>query len=710
MSLKLHLLLIVVVQLSIGSACDEPQRFRRLVDFSQRQGAESKPDNLLVRVSGGASYREGGASGLPSATIDHDTRHVLAAHPHQVVADREGVLMPKPGLALFRKSMVDLFPGAENLLVNVRIFVGGEISWRSQPPIFSSLDDDADEQILFLEIPVDDVPDGAAVQIWADAYQVPPVGGSRYVTPARRVPHLSRLEFAFGILEEAVFQGPVRFLVSACEQDVCTLLFEEVLDPELEGRASWQERSVSLSPVWGQTLALKFEAVPERVDAMSLPVWANPTVVTEPEAPTGPNVILLSIDTLRRDHLSAYGYERETTPYISDHLAANGAVFENLVSEAATTEPSHMTLFTSLPALVHGMTSPGVKLGVPAMTLAEAFRDQGYETGAFAEGGPLTPELGFGIGFDRWMELASDYFFFPKGNVDRVFAQAWDWIVLRRDRPFFLFLHTFQVHFPLTPPRAYRDYFLDGDDDHELSEESMKIARYDQEIRYVDDELAKLWTRLEDRGLTQNTILVLLSDHGDEFWEHGERGHGSLPYEEVLNVPLIFVGPTVTKGLRSREPLHHVDIMPTILELAGIPVPQDVLGRSFADSVRGREAGGASASRVRTSVAWALPDGISAPAFVVRDERFKVIRYEREGETLFECFDLEKDPGEQVNLCIEGPTDDVAKLLSSLTDYEVEMKAKRTSLSGVRDDWAEAEKTLLAPEQEAQLRALGYIE
>lgn len=705
------ILTLIVVSVGIlGLACSEPEPFDRLVDHAQRQGATSEPDGLWLRAPDAPLNREGGDSVLPGATIDHDTRYVLAAHPRQVVANRKGLKVGPDGLTIFEESMADFFPDAKNLLINTRVLVVGEKDWRTLPPMLRRLEEMDEDSTLRLEFALDDVPEDTIIHAWIDAYQAPPVGGTRYVTAPRLVPQRSRLTFSFGILDAALLQGPVRFSVSACEQEICEPLFSEVFDLEQKDQSAWQERSVSLSSVWGQTRSLEFEAVPERADSLSLPVWGNPRVVVESEVPTRPNVILLSVDTLRSDHLDVYGYSRETMPFVTSRIAPNGAVFENFISEAATTEVSHMSMFTSLPALVHGTTRYDRKLAVPVMTLAEAFRGQGFDTAAFTEAGPLDPQLGFDIGFDRWKENPDIYFYFPVGQVERVFAQGWDWIAQRRDRPFFLFLHTFQVHYPLSPPIAYRELFLD--DEIERSEEMLQVAKYDQEIRFVDDQLALLWTKLENNGLSQNTILILVSDHGDEFWEHGERGHGSLPYEEVLKVPLIMMGPGVAKGVRNQQPLHHVDLMPTILELAEIPVPAHVLGESFADAVRGLDASSEvpAVERVRTSASWAVPDGVSVPVFAIRDQHLKVIVYEEGAGTRLKCFALESDPNEKMDLCSEGPTAEVTQLLSHLETYEAEMQAKRISLAGQSLDGEEGQTIPVSPDQEAHLRALGYVE
>ena len=710
------IVLIVLTVSLLTLACDAPSPFDRLVDLSQREGAISSPDGMWLRATDTSATRDGGASVLPVATIDHDTRYVLAAHPHHVLASRKDLLVKEEGLTIFAKDRGELFPDAESLLIRMRIFVFGDLDWRIQPPLIHPLEKLGEDPLIKIDFFLDDVAKGNIIHAWIDAYQTPPPGGTRYVTAARPIPEYASLEFSYGILEAAAFQGPVEFEISACDGDVCESLFSDVFDPEQEARSAWQDRRISLSPVWGQTRSLMFEAVPVNAEAQSLPVWGNPRVVVTPEATTRPNVILLSIDTLRRDHLSVYGYPRETAPFLNERLAPGGAVFENMISEAATTEVSHMSLFSSLPALVHGVTAYDFKLAVPVELLGESFRQNDFDTAAFTEAGPLDPRLGFAIGFDRWKENPNIHFLFPSGQVERVLSQGWDWIVQRHERPFFLFLHTFQVHHPLSPPYPYRQFFVeDLADGGERSEEEEQVARYDREIRYVDDQLALFWQKLEDSGLAKNTILVIVSDHGDEFWEHGERGHASLPYEEVLQVPFIVIGPKIKAGLRSQRPLHHIDVMPTILDLVGLPIPEDVLGTSFADSARGLDSQPetVSTSRLRTSASWAVPKGVSRPAFAIRDQKLKVIRYEEDGEAKRKCFDLENDPDEKADLCLAGPTEAVLQLLARFETYESEMNAVKLALAppasaGESDN--EPETVPVSPDQEEQLRALGYVE
>jgi arylsulfatase A-like enzyme len=391
-------------------------------------------------------------------------------------------------------------------------------------------------------------------------------------------------------------------------------------------------------------------------------------------------------------------------------MAAHGVVFDGLIAEATTTDPSHMTMFTSLPASVHGVTRNFRTLTVPAVTLAETLRAHGYQTAAFTEDGPLAAQRGFAIGFDSYRENKSDDLIVPVGRVEDTFGQARQWLEQRGDRPFFLFLHTFQVHAPYRPPEVYRSLFDEREPASLSSSQRRTIANYDREIRYVDDELGKLVVWMEQRGLgDHNTIWVVLSDHGEEFWEHGSLGHLALPHEELLRVPLIARGPGIARGVRRSDMVHHLDLMPTLLELAGAPVPDDAQGRSFAPRLRPKEAGGGDpVPRALLSASWVLPDGYVPPAFAVRIGSEKMMRRTEPGGVVETWYDLAADPHER------DPRKPVpARLRAAIEANENAATALRSQLRERAEAAARPaapESAPLDPEREEMLRALGYIE
>ncbi|MHC5066853.1 MAG: sulfatase, partial [Planctomycetota bacterium] len=291
-----------------------------------------------------------------------------------------------------------------------------------------------------------------------------------------------------------------------------------------------------------------------------------------------PHVILISLDTLRADHLGSYGYGRETSPFL-DELASFGVRFEEVISQSPKTAPSHMSLFTGVYPYAHGthfiyeerQEQGVVPLSQELEVLPTWFREMGYRTAAWAGGGQMGAEAGFGRGFDEFHENLGDI------NREKMLAIL-DWFRERSDRPCFLFLHTYQIHDPYMPPAPYNtmyypdyqgwvvgdreklramagaeDFFsvqqafwrMDSKDEESLdatqfSPDDLRklIALYDGGIRYTDDLLRRFFDGLAREGLLDNTLIAITSDHGEEFLEHGGLLHRVL-YRETLRVPMI---------------------------------------------------------------------------------------------------------------------------------------------------------------------------
>ena len=311
-----------------------------------------------------------------------------------------------------------------------------------------------------------------------------------------------------------------------------------------------------------------------------------------PERPSsGPNVLLVCIDTLRADHLGCYGAERDTSPHL-DRLAARSIRFVDASATACWTKPSVPSFLTGTYPLQHGVyqgstrdeggTSSDV-LPSDARTLAEAFSAAGYQTAAFVKNAQLRAGLGFEQGFDLYADEA--------GDAREIRWQASDWLAERDPaRPFFLYLHFLDAHWPYDiPSEAARRWaspegvdFFRGDRSGDLRDEINSqrlaltpsqredlIALYDGAIRYVDGELGRLFALLEREGLADDTLICVLSDHGEEFLEHGKIGHGHGLYENLLRVPWLLHVP----GRPASEvevPVSLVDVFPTLLAAAGI--------------------------------------------------------------------------------------------------------------------------------------------
>jgi arylsulfatase A-like enzyme len=316
------------------------------------------------------------------------------------------------------------------------------------------------------------------------------------------------------------------------------------------------------------------------------------------------NVVLISIDSLRADHMSAYGYPRETTPAISA-LAAEGVLFEQCRSTTSWTLPAHMSMLTGRSLLGHGVITDDRRLGADVPTLAEQFKAAGYATGAVVSAPYVEARYGFARGFDDYddetISFATNNESYRSVTGPLVVDTATDWIEANEDQPFFLFLHFWDVHYDFAPGPPY-DRMFDPDYDGDVTGNDFYfsnaihagmeaedldhvIALYDGEIRLVDDQIARLRKALEELDLTDNTIFVVTADHGDEFFEHAEKGHHRTLYEEVLHVPLVFYvpgGAVSQPGRRVESESSIIDIAPTLLGLAGIEKPAGLEGYDYS--------------------------------------------------------------------------------------------------------------------------------
>jgi arylsulfatase A-like enzyme len=327
-------------------------------------------------------------------------------------------------------------------------------------------------------------------------------------------------------------------------------------------------------------------------------------------------VILISLDTLRADHLGAYGYPRPTSPFL-DSLAARGTLFENAVAQLPGTLPSHMSIFTGLYPAEHGVYPPEAVLSTRLPTLPEVFRAHGFRTGGHSEGGYLEGRYGFARGFEEWtdphpmVERGGRLVKVPEA-VKRTFEAGLDFVRrARQAEAFFLFLHTYSVHDPYDPPQPYRSQFWKGPapagafppDGEELSAFNAGGRRlapgavayyqalYDAQIRYTDDVLREFFAGLDALGLRDQVTVVITSDHGEEFLEHGKLAHEQV-YHECLHVPLLVVRPGGKPGARVAALVQSIDIAPTLYELAGVPAAArpKMSGRSLVPLLEGGSA------------------------------------------------------------------------------------------------------------------------
>ncbi|HTV55274.1 MAG TPA: sulfatase-like hydrolase/transferase, partial [Terriglobia bacterium] len=295
----------------------------------------------------------------------------------------------------------------------------------------------------------------------------------------------------------------------------------------------------------------------------------------------GTPVILISVDTLRADHLSCYGDKRIHTPHI-DALAEGGALFARSASLVPLTFPSHVTLLTSTYPFANGIEDNGDELPPGAVTLATVLRARGYRTAAFVSTFILDRRFGLDQGFEVYdspFDLHLHAGIDP-GDIKRpasaVESAAARWIGANAGKPFFVFLHFYDLHTPYNPPIVYRRRYPG--------------SGYDAEIAYVDNTLGRLEDFLRQRGLFQKSLIVFTADHGEGLNQHGESAHGYFIYQSTIHVPLIFHWPTHTAGFPPRvdAPVSLIDVAPTILQFLGLPVPRQFQGHSLLSEIHDR--------------------------------------------------------------------------------------------------------------------------
>ena len=436
-----------------------------------------------------------------------------------------------------------------------------------------------------------------------------------------------------------------------------------------------------------------------------------------------PNILLISIDSLRADHLGCYGYQRDTSPII-DELAASGALFENTVSTTSWTLPAHMSLLTSMDISVHGVGRDGVSLHPSIGTLTQGLKKEGYATACFCSSPYMNPAFGFDRGFDLYRnidledEKIKDTILPPPEERDavheditspRITGLAIDWISKHRSRPFFLFLHLWDVHYDYIPPAPYDrlfdpDYQGDIDGKDYIHNDDVKpgmdlrdlehiIALYDGEIAYVDYHLGLIFKELKKLGIFDNTLIVVTADHGDEFFEHGSKGHRNTLYDEVVKIPLIVHLPREEmEGRKIPSQVSIIDIAPTILDLAGLAVPDQMQGSSLISLLRGGD---------QPDDRYALLE-LGGILTALRSNSWKLLFNTRALQTII--FNLKEDPGENDRVGIA----DLPEWSRINRIFYDRLKNNRDLARKYRGEESGV-PVKLSPEQEKRLKSLGYI-
>jgi arylsulfatase A-like enzyme len=545
-----------------------------------------------------------------------------------------------------------------------------------------------------------------------------------------RVPERARIRFAAGVAE----RKPVAF----------RLLVDgtELYHATLEDPFVWQEAEADLSRFARRSVKVVFEAGAAQQGAIAL--WANPVMVA-PGARKRPNVLLYLVCTMRPDHMSLYGYGRETTPFLR-RLGAEGVVFDDAQAQAPWTKASVPSLMTSLSPYATGIVRDNDLIPPGATTLAAALRQAGYVTASFV----TNPFAGRASGLERGFDYLAEYPLIhrmrteeaDRGTDSAALNQVLtSWLERHGDEPFFLYAHSSDPHAPYRPPAEFEARFANPSETAQFNRDygrlrdqrmygggatvsrtdcrnkgidpdrflRQALERYDAEIAHNDASIERLAVKLKELGIWDDTLLIVVSDHGEEFFEHGWTAHGHSLYQELTHAAWLMWNPKLLPAKRIAEPVQLLDLMPTVLELLGIRPSGLVQGQSLVPLIRG----GDFARKVPVA-AWrfahpnAKPSGFvpeyrTATAALITGE-WKLIWRDgagRAGLPEVELYDRRTDRSETRNVAAQHP--DVVRRLKAEMDRWIEAQKQVRELVG------RGGQAPLDPRQIERLRSLGYI-
>ena len=554
--------------------------------------------------------------------------------------------------------------------------------------------------------------------------------------------------FELGVATIDALPVTFRVAVAALEGDATTVLRRTVTTPN-----RWEQVAVDLAPWGGRRVALELALTSAEEGAIGLwgaPAVRQPGAMPPPAAQTAASlpppprgVILVMVDTLRSDHLDSWGYERGTAPNLSA-MAASGARFSHALAQATWTKVSSPAILTSLYPSTHGVAEFTDRLPSSATTVAEVFRAAGYATLSYSSVLFTGKFSNLHQGFEELHEFGSAGGLGSSKTARTYVDRLVPWLEQHRDVPFFVFLHLFDPHDPYEPAPPYDQLFFDPSvrPEHERQMEEVRAAIehplmkaflmptrvelerakvdpdlfvkrqidwYDGSIRGFDVELGRLVEKLADLGIAEDTLVVFVSDHGEEFLEHGASFHGQSVYGELSRVPLLMSWPgTIPEGVVVDQVVETVDIVPTLLELSRLEAPEPLQGRSLAPYLlpgRGAlEPRPAITEQAAISASGGSPPPAGRESFALVFDGWKLI-HNTEGRGAspeYELYDFLADPLDARDVAAEHP-EVVADLSAKLRAWREETKARRLE----PDD---AATQGLSAEELQRLRSLGYVQ
>lgn len=483
---------------------------------------------------------------------------------------------------------------------------------------------------------------------------------------------------------------------------------------------TWGSTTIDSAPLAGKIVRLDLDASGNGRIALSRVLVAIP----EPQLAAARevrNVIVLTIDTLRASKLRPYNSRSRVQAPAFEEFAGNGALFETAQTAENWTKPAVASILTSLFPATHGAKNDASRLPDTVTTLGEVFQANDFETGSFLANGYVSRAFGFDQGWDHYTNYIREN---RSTEAENVFNEAAEWIEEHKDGRFFTYIQTIDPHVPYDPPDDFlRMYDARTDYDgqvqnrrtHLLLEEAKRqrdgqpelfnesdvrrlTALHDGEISYHDRQFAAFLAKLDEMGLADNTIIVVTSDHGEEFNEHGSWGHGHSIFQELLHVPLAFRWPGVTtEGRRIPQVVSTMDVAPTVLEAAGIEIPAAFEGRSLAEFIRGG---------VRPGPAVAFSD-FQENRRVITGGGWKLVL---RSSLTYVLFDLNNDPNERTEL--DGRRNPIAmRYLRILSGQQLGARNRTRWLEGSADAVEEhIQQETMTEELCRQLVSLGYMD
>jgi arylsulfatase A-like enzyme len=543
------------------------------------------------------------------------------------------------------------------------------------------------------------------------------------------VPQGSHLHFGLGVADR---NRPVHFQVLL---DGGSLYSKTLADT-----AEWSDADVDLSRFAGRTVKLTLQTDAPQEGAVAL--WADP-ILTGP-VQRKPNILIYTIDTMRPDHASVYGYKRDTTPFLKK-LAATGVVFEDCAAQSTWTKTSIASLMTSLYAFTHGIVADSDTIPPNAPTLAAELRAGGYVTASIV----ASPFVGRTTGLERGFDYLLEYPVVQRQHnaqtergtdSEALNKVVFPWLDRHKDEPFFLYSHSTDPHAPYQPPppfdakfanpaetvefdRAYAGFRTNheygggavvnrqmcakaGLDPDRFLRQAMD--RYDGEILHNDRSLELLAAKLKQLGILDHTLIVVLSDHGEEFWEHGWTGHGQSVYQELTHAALLMWNPRLLPAARRvAEPVQLIDVLPTLLDLAGLKTPDLAEGQSLTPLLKGQpfqRRGLVVSSRFAAVQPLGLVPENATDSFAVIDAKWKLI-FRNHTKNLdiqkVELYDRTADRNERRDVASENPHE-VETRMNQLVQW-IEAQKKVHALVG-RPGTTQLDRQTID-----QLRSLGYL-